>query len=175
VAHRLVDQHGGTLTAESEGVGKGSRFTVQLPRADAPALAAEPLEHPPAPMRRAAASRRVLLVDDNEDSNEMMREYLEGFGHDVRVAHDGQSGLELAREFAPDIALLDLGLPGMDGFELARRLRLTPQGATIPLVAVSGYARDVDRQKAMKAGFSEHFAKPIELSRLEDLLERAGR
>ena len=168
VARQLVTAHGGTLTAESEGLGRGSRFVVRLPRADASRVRDAPSVLPQ--LHRAAQSRRVLIVDDNQDSVEMLEVLLTRLGHEVRTALDGASALALAPEFAPQIAFLDIGLPGMNGFELARSLRKVPGCATIPLIAVSGYARESDRREALSAGFDDYFAKPIDLARLGELV-----
>ncbi len=166
VARRLVEAHGGTLTAHSAGAGKGSRFTVRLPR-EAVARVDSSSE---IRVLSTGGPRRVLIVEDNEDSADMMRVLFEQLGHEVAVALDGPRGLELAHEFKPDIAFLDLGLPGMSGLELVGRMRKIPTCAEIPIVAVSGYTRDRDRQEAIRAGFSEHMAKPFDLSRLQQVV-----
>jgi len=169
VAKRLVREHRGEISAQSEGNGRGSRFTVRLPRAAAPAV--EQPERPSTTLRALAVRRRVLIVDDNEDSAELMSTVLKELGHETRVALDGPHGLEIAHEFKPDIAFLDVGLPGMNGYELAQRLRQIPACAKIPIIAISGYARESDRLDAMKAGFSAHFAKPFDVRHLEQLLD----
>lgn len=117
--------------------------------------------------------RRVLVVDDNEDSNRMLSALLQELGHEVRTAGEGLHALEIAHEFKPHVVFLDLGLPGISGYEAARRLRQTPTCATIPIYAISGYARDKDRLEAMSAGFTGHFAKPIDLEEFEHLVERS--
>ena len=139
VAQKLVFEHGGSIRAESDGLRRGSRFIVSLPRS----VVAVNLPRPALPsMRRAPVRRRVLIVNDNKDSAEMIGELLDQLGHEVRIALDGTSALELSQEFKPDIAFLDIGLPGMNGFELARRMRQIPACATIPMIAISGYARE---------------------------------
>ena len=169
VARRLVTEHGGEITAASDGLGRGSRFRVRLPR-----CVGSVGPRPSAPLiHRAPVQRRVLVVDDNEDSNSMLSALLEQLGHEVRTAGEGLHALEIAHEFQPQVVFLDLGLPGVSGYEVARRLRQTPTCATIPIYAVSGYARDKDRLEAMSAGFTEHFAKPIDLTKLEHLVERS--
>ena len=121
-------------------------------------------------VRPASVPRRALVVDDSEDSAEMMRELLRLLGHDVRIAFDGQRALEVTHEFKPEIVFLDIGLPSMNGFEVARRMRQIPGCAAIPIIAVSGYARETDREETRKAGFTEHLAKPVDVARLEQLL-----
>jgi PAS domain S-box-containing protein len=170
IASRLVQEHGGQLAAYSDGPNRGSRFIVQLPRA---AHAAPITLPPPAAAGPAPARKRVLVVDDNEDSGELMSALLEQLGHDSRVAFEGVRALELAAEFAPHIVFLDIGLPGMNGFEIARRMRQLPMCATIPIIALTGYTRDSDREEALRAGFSEHFAKPIAIDRLRAALDQA--
>jgi CheY-like chemotaxis protein/anti-sigma regulatory factor (Ser/Thr protein kinase) len=168
IASRLVKEHGGELTAHSEGRNRGSRFTVQLPRAAAPiSVDAAPAARPSA----VRSTKRVLIVDDNEDSGELLAMLVQRLGHEAQVAFDGASALERARDFEPDIVLLDIGLPGMNGFEVVRRLRQLPACVSIPIIAVTGYTRESDRREALSAGFSEHFAKPIGLERLRDVLD----
>jgi CheY-like chemotaxis protein len=118
----------------------------------------------------------VLVVDDNEDAAELLAEYVGTLGYDVRVALDGPSALRAADEFGPSIALLDLGLPVMDGFELARRLRSAPRHAGVRLVAITGYGQESDRERSRDAGFDAHLVKPVDMERLEQLLfELRGR
>jgi two-component system, sensor histidine kinase len=120
---------------------------------------------------RPFRSRRVLLVEDNVDITEFIRIQLAMWGHEVFVAHDGPSGLEEALRLQPEIALVDVGLPGMDGYELARRIRHDPAGTDIRLVAMTGYGRPEDRARALVAGFDAHLVKPVEPRRLQDLLD----
>lgn len=168
IAKRLVAAHGGEIAAESEGPGCGSRFLVTLPLA-VPVRDETP--SPAASTTRAIVRRRVLVVDDEEDSAMMLEALLSQLGHDVRTAADGARALEVAGAFEPHIAILDLALPGIDGFELVRRLRRIPSCAHIPVVALSGYARASDRQEALKAGFTEHFAKPVDVNELSRVIE----
>jgi two-component system CheB/CheR fusion protein len=113
----------------------------------------------------------VLLVDDNEDAVETMSFLLGELGHETRFALDGPEALRIVQEFKPDIVFLDIGLPDMDGFEVARRMRKMPECSEIPIIAVSGYARDSDRQRALAAGFTGHLAKPVNLERIERVVE----
>jgi PAS domain S-box-containing protein len=172
IAQRLVRAQGGHIRAESDGSGCGSRFTVRLPRGAAVAISDRPVVPAPATSAdRPPAHRHVLIVDDNADSCEMMQRLLRRLGHETRIALDGPRALELAEEAAPDIVFLDIGLPGMDGFEVVRLLRKIPSCARIPIMALSGYASDIDRRRALEAGFTEHFAKPVDLEVLARVVE----
>ena len=125
----------------------------------------------PAP-RASSAVRRVLVVDDNVDAAELLGEVLELDGHEVSIVHDGVAALERVGTFAPDVVLLDIGLPGLDGYEVARRLRQRPEGADLRLVALTGYGQASDRQRSREAGFDAHLVKPVEIDALRDLLSR---
>jgi CheY-like chemotaxis protein len=156
----LVEMHGGSVAASSAGAGQGSRFTVRLPRSlvvDAPRAAPAP-----APAEPPRASRRILLVEDNVDAAEAMLLLLRELGHDVRVVHDGADALDAAVSFEPQVVLLDIGLPGIDGYELARRMRATPRVANALIVAVSGYGQEKDRLRSAAAGFDAHLVKPVD-------------
>jgi signal transduction histidine kinase/ActR/RegA family two-component response regulator len=171
VVKELVALHGGSVSAESEGPGRGSAFIVRLPLASlAPVERATPAADPAAERRRAGALR-VLLVDDNVDAADMVATALEVLGHAVRVAFDGPSALADAPDFKPDVALVDIGLPGMDGYELAGRLRRLDV-APIRLIAVTGYGQDRDFVRTREAGFEEHLVKPVNLDALREVLER---
>jgi PAS domain S-box-containing protein len=169
LARTLVEMHGGTVEARSTGLGCGSELVVRLPAladaaagADGPARAQEPLPLPPA----ADAPRRILIVDDNLDSAESLMMVLCDWGHDVRTANDAESALELARLFLPHVMFVDIGLPRMNGYDLARALRVTPGLEQVLLVAVTGYGREEDRRASMEAGFNDHWVKPINLDAL---------
>ncbi|MHB8877550.1 MAG: hybrid sensor histidine kinase/response regulator [Myxococcaceae bacterium] len=166
----LVEQHRGTITASSEGVGRGAKFVVTLPLDQtaelAPAAPAASQPHPP---------RRVLVVEDNLDAAESLKEVLELEGHTVEVAATGPEGLALAHGFRPDVVVCDIGLPGMDGYEVARRVRADPELRSTRLVALSGYALAEDLQRAREAGFDRHLAKPPQLDELERALAPARR
>jgi signal transduction histidine kinase len=167
LVRRLVELHGGAVAAASAGLGQGSEFTVTLPVAAAPAedragggRAAAPAD---------AAPLRVVVIDDNVDGAESLADLIGALGHDVRTAHDGFAGIGVVREFEPDVVLLDIGLPGMDGFEVARRLR-GEVGTRAALVTVSGYGREEDRAQSRQAGCERHFVKPIDLGTLRTIL-----
>jgi signal transduction histidine kinase len=165
LVRRLVELHGGMVSASSDGEGKGSTFTVRVPAIPTPA-----------PTRAAGATpgvttpRRVLVVEDNEDSRLSLRELIRRLGHDVHEAADGVAGLESAVTLAPDLALIDIGLPGIDGYEVARRARTQLNGTPLKLVALSGYALEADRRKAAEAGFDHHLAKPVAYDELRKVL-----
>lgn len=166
VTRRLVEMHGGTVAAHSEGVGHGSEFTLRLPLCDA-----VPPEDSTIPIRaeRPATSLRILVVDDNRDTADTEALLLRAHGHQVEVAHDGPTALELAHQFRPHVFLLDLGLPGLNGYEVAVRLR--KEGfANEPLIAISGYGQPDDRERCRQAGFDHHLVKPVENSALLALL-----
>jgi len=170
----LVALHGGSVSAHSDGLGRGSRFEVCLPHlAEATALQAEEPHAPPV----AAPDKplKVLVVDDNADAAQMLAMFIEAMGHRVVVAHTPEQALERAKEERPDVCLLDIGLPGMDGNELARRLKALPETARALLIAVSGYGQEVDRDLAVQAGFDHYFAKPVDSAKLTDLLTRLDR
>lgn len=165
----LTELHGGMVTAHSVGVGHGSTFTVTLPLVQAPSAA---IPHQP---RRElhAVDARVLVVDDNEDGADSMAEMLRFMGAQSKVARDGFQALEVAQSFAPDLVLLDIGLPGMDGYEVARRLRKLP-GLNLCLVAMTGYGSAKDRELSTAAGFDEHLVKPLSVESIERLLTKLG-
>jgi signal transduction histidine kinase/ActR/RegA family two-component response regulator len=165
LVHRLAVQHGGTLVAESAGPGQGSTFTLRLPRAAPPARLVGDTEAQAQPR-----GRRLLLVEDENDARESLRALLEFGGHEVAVAADGPAGLAQVAAFAPEVALLDIGLPGMDGYELARRMRAVAPG--LALVAVSGYGQVEDRERARAAGFAAHLVKPFTYEELARTLAR---
>lgn len=171
IVKSLVTAHGGRVEAHSDGVGRGSVFRVTLPLAEGRAAASSS----PLPATSAAsASQRVLVVDDYQNGADMLAEGLELLGYQTAVAHDPVRALQVAREFAPHVALLDIGLPIMDGYELGRRLR-DELGPQIILIAVSGYGQDVDRQRSLAEGLSAHVTKPIDLGAIHRLLsEKLG-
>jgi signal transduction histidine kinase/CheY-like chemotaxis protein len=167
LVRNLIQLHGGSVTAASEGVGKGATFELRLPALAAPSEAA-PAADPAAPVR--SSSLRILVVDDNEDAAELLAEGLRESGHQVSTAFAGPQALELARDLHPNTVLLDIGLPGMDGYELATRLRETLSQAPPRLIAITGFGQEADRLRSRAAGIDHHLAKPVDLSELESLL-----
>jgi PAS domain S-box-containing protein len=162
----LVELHGGSIAARSPGPGRGSAFTVHLPVAAAvPAPPPTPASHPP-----RASPCRVLVADDLRDSADSMALLLEVMGHDVRTAYDGEQAVTVAGEFRPDVVLLDLGMPKMNGFEACRRIRQQPWGRRVRLVALTGWGQEEDRQRTSEAGFDHHLVKPVSPADLEQVL-----
>jgi CheY-like chemotaxis protein len=166
----LSELHGGTVEARSDGLGHGSEFIVRLPLA-VPQLAGSRLVTEPRPA--APGRRRILIADDNPDAADSLAMLLELEGHEVRVAHLGRTALSVAQEFRPDAALLDIGMPDLTGYEVARELRREPWGASVQLIALTGWGQDGDRRQALEAGFDHHLTKPVDLERLAELI--AGR
>ena len=155
MVRRLAAMHGGRVEAESEGTGKGSRFTVRLPVRVAP----------------QAAPLNILVVDDNQDAAESIGMLLGHLGAEVRVAQDGTQALAAFEVYRPHIVFLDIGMPGMDGYELARRMRAMPPEPRVTLVALTGWGHDDDRKRALGAGFDHHLVKPAHIGALESLIE----
>jgi CheY-like chemotaxis protein len=175
IVKALVELHGGEVSAHSAGPGRGSTFTVQLPLLDTSAEPHAPSSRlgpspPPSPVS-------VLVVDDNSDLLEMTKEVLEGLGCDVAIARDGPSGLQRLRELEPRLAFIDIGLPGLDGYQLAREVRSTPAGSRDThrpwLVALTGYGQPADRERAFAAGFDRHLTKPVSVATLRRAVEEA--
>ncbi len=166
LAQNLIALHGGDIRAASEGLGKGSTFTVLLPLV----AATPPAKAKKARSTASARARRVLIVDDNEDVANSFALVLDEFFPEVRVVYDGASALAAIAEFRPDIAFIDIGMPEMDGYETARRIRRIPEGRDVPLIALSGWGRDEDRKKSAAAGFDRHMVKPADIDELQDLL-----
>jgi len=163
---RLVEMHGGSVDACSEGPGRGSAFTVRLPRLAVPVEAVAT-----GPTRAAArGARRVLLVEDSADVRRMLRLRLELDGHEVHETEDGITGLAEALGLQPDVAIIDIGLPGLDGWELGRQLRATEAGRRMILVAISGYGQLEDQQLSREAGFDVHLVKPVDLDTLTEAI-----
>jgi CheY-like chemotaxis protein len=163
---RLVELHGGTVQAASSGRGQGSTFTVRLPPLAAPLSMARA----DGAMAAADARRRVLIVEDNPDARESLRTILELSGHEIFEAQDGPSGVEQALRWKPDTALIDIGLPRLDGYEVARRIRSAPAGRAIFLIALTGYGQPGDRRLAEEAEFDAHLVKPVDYRRLSEAI-----
>jgi signal transduction histidine kinase/ActR/RegA family two-component response regulator len=165
----LAELHGGSVRAQSAGPGKGAEFIVRLPGARE-GEASVPAAAPPA--AAAVRDERVLVIDDNVDAAETLAEALRMDGHEVRVAHDGETGVSEARAFSPSVVFLDIGLPGASGYEVVRDLRALPQTRTALIAALTGFGQASDRERALQAGFDEHLTKPVELAEVRALVER---
>jgi signal transduction histidine kinase len=168
LARRLVQMHGGSLDATSPGRGMGSTFLVTLPLSTRSTSTMNLDTH--VPTETGSDGRRVLIVDDNEDAAEMLAELVKAWGHSARVAHDGLNAMDVGRDYHPEVVLLDLGLPRVDGFEIARNMRSEPWGSSARIVAVTGWGRDSDRQRSRDAGFDEHLVKPVSVDLLRTML-----
>ncbi|MET0389404.1 MAG: ATP-binding protein [Polyangiales bacterium] len=166
IVRNLVVMHGGTVSAESKGRDQGSTFTVELPLCED--AGAEPVTHADGtrPLPSSGETRRVLIVDDNEDAAELLAQILGQLGHVTCVAADGPTAISLVDHFAPDVALLDIGLPVMDGYELAQHLRARADGHRLQMYALTGYGQEGDRARSRTAGFDGHFVKPLDVSTL---------
>jgi len=172
IARSMMALHGGSVNANSNGIGCGSTFTIRMPlwqghAGDAAAASS------PAPACATHGGLSILVVDDNEDAARALGEALELMGHTVKVVFSAPAALAVAPVFHPQAALLDIGLPGMDGYELAVRLRELPGMEELCLFAVTGYGQEADRKRAREAGFEQHLTKPVELGQLEALLQTA--
>ncbi|HEX7185512.1 MAG TPA: ATP-binding protein [Thermoanaerobaculia bacterium] len=169
----LVERHGGTVAVSSDGPGRGSEITVRLPLTAPPQAAPRPAAASPAPDAAPEGPSRILVVEDNVDAADALAELLRLWGHDVEVAHDGAAALEQARLHQPGVVLLDIGLPGMDGYQVTEALQRMPDLPRPLIIALTGYGQESDRQRSRRAGFDHHLVKPVDLEQLRSLLERA--
>jgi CheY-like chemotaxis protein len=165
----LVQLHGGTVEAQSAGEGQGSEFVVRLP---ARGECLQPRKARSKSTVRGGCSLRVLIVDDNYDAAHMLAKLLETAGHEVLTALDGPSALEGASAYRPQVVLLDIKLPGIDGYEVARRIRRLPELENLLLVALTGYGQEEDHWRSRQAGFEHHLVKPVDVEELERLLSQ---
>lgn len=172
LVRRLIEMHGGHVSAQSAGPGLGSTFTVRLPLAQvSAALEARPVQ-PVTKVVKQPSGKRILVVDDNDDAADLLSQILQHAGHETTVAHDGPSALQAAREQPPHIVFLDIGLPGMSGYDVARELRQDERFASVALVALTGWGTVDDQRRASEAGFDLHLTKPVDARTLQSTLER---
>ncbi|TFW30092.1 response regulator [Duganella callida] len=170
LVRRLAELHGGSVDADSKGAERGSTFTLRLPRIE------HTVEPAPAPAPKVEHGKpRLLLIEDNDDGREMMAMMLGGYGYDVETAADGLLGLSAAARYQPDLALVDIGLPGIDGYEVARRLRADAATRDIKLIALTGYGLAEDLRRVMDAGFDRHLVKPVDIEQLMDAIDNCAR
>jgi signal transduction histidine kinase len=169
LAQGLIELHGGTIEAKSEGLGCGSEFTVRLPRRAA--MASTQALADGLPMTRTTRRRRILIADDNRDSAETLAALLRMEGHEVTSVHDGPVALSVFGELKPDVALLDIGMPGLTGYEVARKMRQVAPRMPLTLIAITGWGQDIDKERAYAAGFDHHLTKPVDPQRLVELLK----
>jgi signal transduction histidine kinase len=170
VVKGLIEMHGGKVQAYSAGVGRGSEFTVRLPLALSPTARTTPTQEQSAATSRALSKRRILIVDDNRDGAESLAMLLNFMGSDVRVALSGPAALEIMTSYKPNVVLLDIGMPGMDGYEVANQVRQHPQLKDVTLIALTGWSQEEDRRRCRKAGFDHHMIKPVDFDALQALL-----
>jgi CheY-like chemotaxis protein len=164
----LAQMHGGTVTCRSDGLGRGSEFLVRMPL-----VPAETPDEPPAPTESLSSPRyplRVLVIDDNRHAAESLALIVKLWGHESRLAHDGHGAFEVVDAFQPEVVLLDIGLPGMDGYTVCRRIRERTAQNPALMIATTGYGRDEDRSRSRESGFDHHLVKPLDLDQLESLL-----
>jgi signal transduction histidine kinase/ActR/RegA family two-component response regulator len=176
LVQKLVEMHGGTVEAHSEGLGHGSTFTLRLPLDASVSVPASGKQQEATPLC-VNAQGRILIIEDNVDARETLKSLLESYGYRVEVAADGEEGLKRLRTVQPDVAIVDIGLPGLDGYEVARRIRTAPEGRKVKLVALSGYSGAETKAKAINAGFNMHMAKPLhpaDLTKILEMPQRAG-
>jgi CheY-like chemotaxis protein len=169
LAKRFVEMHGGTIMATSAGPGMGSEFIMTLPVVTGNAVVPDPV---PALPPSIAGNRRVLVVDDNRDGADMLQQLLEADGFTVEAAYNGVDALEAAEARMPDIIVMDIGMPGMDGYEAVRRMRELPDGKDALIIAVTGWGQDSAKQQAREAGFDHHLVKPVRFDEIREFLER---
>ena len=168
----LIEMHDGRVTAHSEGLDQGSEFVVYLPAADRSASRFPNAVATDESRNVRLPRRRILVVDDNRSNAESLEVLLRAMGQEVYTAFDGATALEIARQHHPDVVLLDIGLPGIDGYEVARRCREDPELARMTLVAMTGYGQDSDRRRSQEAGFNAHLVKPVDREELRLLLHQ---
>ena len=161
---KLVTMHGATVEARSLGLGQGSEFIVRLPIVGAPTAA------PHDAKQSRPRSRRIVVADDNVDAAVSLAELLKLSGHDVHIAHDGLAAVKAAETFQPDVIVLDIGMPALNGYEAARRIRSQGANGDVLLIALTGYGQDSDKSRAKEAGFDLHVVKPVDIAKIEEIL-----
>jgi CheY-like chemotaxis protein len=179
LVRRVMELHGGSVGVKSEGLGRGSEFTVRLsvtagvPAAiSSPEISAPDIVPPPESERSGGGGSRVLVVDDNRDAADSLVEIMRLSGNEAEAVYDGRAALDYCATSMPDVVLLDIGLPGLNGYEVAERIRAMPNGSELLLIAVTGWGKDDDRRRSHAAGFDHHLVKPVDPAVIETLLSR---
>jgi CheY-like chemotaxis protein len=176
LAKTLVEMHGGTIAVKSDGANRGSEFTIILPIASPQAETRRTeVDRDSKQESRHSTMMRILIVEDNADAREMLSDALASKGHEVRTASDGPAAFHILEEWQPDVALLDIGLPGMTGHDVARRVRANPHLRHVALVALTGWGQEKDRQLSADSGIDHHLTKPVDPEQLERVLEAVVR
>ncbi|HVR97578.1 MAG TPA: response regulator, partial [Thermoanaerobaculia bacterium] len=170
LVQRLIQMHGGSVEAHSDGPGKGSELVVRLPVLVVPDSPGVQEGGDNGETARTEVRRRILVVDDNRDSADSLTMMLKLLGHEVATAYNGLQAVEMAESFQPDVALLDLGMPGLNGYDAARRIRQQTERHDVVLVALTGWGQEEDKRRSQEAGFDAHIVKPVDLAALEKLL-----
>jgi CheY-like chemotaxis protein len=174
IVRRLVEMHGGTVEARSAGRDQGSEFLIRLPLSNTPLIPAGTTNGGRPERSPAAQPRRILAVDDNKDAVDTLAMMLRIMGHDLQTAYDGMEAVDVAAHFKPEIVLLDIGLPRLNGYEVCRRIRELPDGRNAFIVAITGWGQEEDRRRSREAGFDHHLVKPVDPQALEQLLAEAS-
>jgi CheY-like chemotaxis protein len=172
LAKGLVELHGGTIDARSDGLGQGSEFRSRLPLAAADPLLERLAQSNDAVPRKTSNTRRILVADDNVDAAQSLKLLLEMAGHEVHLAHDGRQAIYLAEQYVPELAIVDIGMPKLNGYDVARSIRSTVWGRALYLVALTGWGQEEDKRRAAAAGFDLHMTKPVDPDRILDILAR---
>ncbi|MFL6574432.1 MAG: response regulator, partial [Burkholderiales bacterium] len=170
LARRIAEAHGGSLAAHSEGENKGAEFTLRIPLLESAPASAQPAKATAEDLAKPMVAKRILVVDDNVDAAVTLALLLQSLGHETCVVHDGRQALRMALEFRPDVVLLDIGMPGLDGYEVARQLRALKRERPLRIIAITGWGQEADRTRSREAGFDVHLVKPVDPTLLTSVI-----
>jgi CheY-like chemotaxis protein len=170
LARRIAEAHGGSLAAHSEGENKGAEFTLRIPLLEGAPTSAQPAQATAEDLAKPMVAKRILVVDDNVDAATTLQLLLKSLGHEVCAVYDGLQAIRMAVEFRPEVVLLDIGMPGLDGYEVARRLRALKRERPLRIVAITGWGQEADRTRSREAGFDLHLVKPVDPNTLTSVL-----